>query len=161
MHLPIQNSTKIVHREPGPLFALIIGIDKYRNPQYQLEGAVKDAIEIENYLRSCFPSPRIRVLHDNDATRDSIIRELDDLIQSPLIKRQDPILIFYAGHGGETAPPQGWAAQNGKIQMLMPQDYNEDGNVITDVAFVTLLEELASNKGDNIVSHEYYMSLHL
>jgi hypothetical protein len=161
MHLPIQNSTKIVHREPGTLFALIIGIDKYRNPQYQLEGAVKDAIEIENYLRSCFPSPQIRVLHDNDATRDSIIRELDDLIQSPLIKRQDPILIFYAGHGGETTPPQGWAAQNGKIQMLMPQDYNEDGNVITDVAFVTLLEELASKKGDNIVSHEYYMSLHL
>ncbi|PVF95453.1 hypothetical protein CPB86DRAFT_590535 [Serendipita vermifera] len=137
--------------ERPAVFALLIGIDKYLDPQYRLQGAVGDAMAMENYLRTSFPSAHIRFLHDEAATRESIVREIDNLIQNPLIKPQDPILIFYAGHGGETTPPAGWTSHNGKVQMLMPQDYNEDATVITDLAFVTLLEELASKKGDNIV----------
>ncbi|CAG8784703.1 2927_t:CDS:2, partial [Acaulospora colombiana] len=112
--------------QPPTLFALLIGIDKYLNPQYRLQGAVKDAKEMEDYLSTSFPSAQIRSLHDEAATRKSIIREIDRLIQNPSIKRQDPILIFYAGHGGETTPPNGWTSHNGKVQMLMPQDYDED-----------------------------------
>jgi hypothetical protein len=113
---------------------------------------VEDAKAMESYLRTTFPSSHIRTLHNQEATRNSMIREMIDLIQNKRIKPQDPIVIFYAGHGGETLPPAGWDTQGRKIQMFMPQDYNDDGTVITDLGFATLLEELASVKGDNIVS---------
>jgi hypothetical protein len=150
-------STSIDRVEPSTkqsptLFALLIGIDKYRNSKYELEGAVKDAQEMESYLKTTFPSSQIRTLLDKQATRNDMVREIIDLIQNKKIQPQDPILIFYAGHGGESKPPVGWETQGQKIQMFMPQDYNDDGTVITDVGFAALLEELASVKGDNIVS---------
>ncbi|CAG8685517.1 5092_t:CDS:2, partial [Acaulospora colombiana] len=136
---------------PPTLFGLLIGIDKYQNAKYRLEGAVEDAKAVERYLKTTFPSSRLRALHNQDATRSAMIREIDYLIKNKDIKRQDPIVIFYAGHGGETVPPAGWDTQGKKIQMFMPQDYNDDAAVITDLGFATLLEELASAHGDNIL----------
>jgi hypothetical protein len=107
---------------------------------------------MENYLRVNFPSSHICTLHNQEASRNSIVSEIIDLINNKEIKRQDPIVIYYAGHGGETIPPVGWDTQGRKIQMLVPHDYLDDGTVITDLGIATLLEELASVKGDNIVS---------
>jgi hypothetical protein len=142
--------------QPRTLFALLIGIDKYVNPQYQLMGAVEDAREMENYLKTTFPSSYIRTLHNEDATRSSIIREMVHLINNKDIKHQDPILVYYAGHGGETSPPAGWDTQGRKVQVFVPCDYNDDGTVITDLAFAALLEEIAYFKGDNVVSSKSF-----
>jgi hypothetical protein len=113
---------------------------------------VADAKAMESYLQAQFPSARIRSLHNQEATRAAIIQEIRNLIYNPKIKRQDPILIFYAGYGGEAKPPADWDTQGRNIQVLVPYDYNDDGTFISDVAMSTLLEELASKKGDNIVS---------
>jgi hypothetical protein len=109
---------------------------------------------MEGYLRANFPSSRIRTLHNQEATRSSIVREIIDLIHHQEINFGDPIVIYYAGHGGETMPPADWDTQGRKIQILVPYDYMDDGDatVITDLGFATLLEELASVRGDNIVS---------
>ncbi|PVF95451.1 hypothetical protein CPB86DRAFT_875672 [Serendipita vermifera] len=132
------------------VFALIIGIDQYVDPKYQLQGAVNDGRNMEEYLKSNLPSTKIRSLYDQHATRDSIIKEIRQVILNEDIRRQDPILIFYAGHGGEASPPANWSIQDQKIQVLIPQDYDEDSKVITDQGFAALLQELASAKGDNI-----------
>jgi hypothetical protein len=115
-------------------------------------GAVEDAREMENYMKANFPSSHIRTLYDQEATRSSIVGEILGLIHNNNIKHQDPILIYYAGHGSETNPPADWDTQGRKTQVFVPYDYNDDSMVITDLAFATLLEELASVKGDNIVS---------
>ncbi|PVF95450.1 hypothetical protein CPB86DRAFT_738719 [Serendipita vermifera] len=140
-----------IDEEASTLFALIIGIDRYLNPKEQLEGAVNDAKEMEKYVRETFPSSQICTLHDEKATRASIIQEIRSLGTKSEIRLQDPILIFYAGHGGEAPPPANWGVNGQKVQMLIPQDHRDGQNVITDVAFARLLEELASAKGDNIV----------
>ncbi|PVF95454.1 hypothetical protein CPB86DRAFT_711227, partial [Serendipita vermifera] len=137
-------------RSHRSVFALIIGIDKYLNSRYQLCGAVNDARDMVHYLKTNLPSSTIRSLYNQHATRRSIIRELDNLITNTRIKHQDPILIFYAGHGAEAIPPASWNTQGQKVQMIIPHDYDDNHNVITDQGFATLLQELASAKGDNI-----------
>ncbi|PVF96359.1 hypothetical protein CPB86DRAFT_816477 [Serendipita vermifera] len=106
---------------------------------------------MEVYLRTYFPSSQIHSLHNQEATRSAIIQSFRNLISNSKIKPQDPILIFYAGHGGEATPPAHWDTQGRKIQALVPYDYRDDGTFISDVGMGALLEELSSEKGNNIV----------
>jgi hypothetical protein len=143
--------------QPLSIHALLIGIDEYRKNKYKLNGAVGDAKAMGEYLNNNFPLSTIRTLYNAKATRNAIVREIEHLIRNDSIKRDDPILIFYAGHGGEAVPPKDWNSQDQKIQVLVPQDYDDDRcNVITDQGFAALLELLAAQKGDNIVSYRHH-----
>jgi len=143
------------------LFALIIGINKYKNANMTtLKGAVADADLIQDYLEGHLnvPKSHIRNLRDVEATRAAIVSAFHALRADPRIKNGDPILIYYAGHGGETNPPNGWDAGGAdkKIQMLLPHDYGTDINNaevhgIPDRTISVLINELAKEKGDNIV----------
>jgi hypothetical protein len=77
------------------------------------------------------------------------------LIINLKIKRGDPILIFFAGHGAETDAPVGWEAGGPKIQMILPQNYSADAGQevhgIPDRVVGALLNELAREKDNNIV----------
>ncbi|KAG8679082.1 hypothetical protein FRC09_019273 [Ceratobasidium sp. 395] len=69
---------------------------------------------------------------------------------------QDPIVIFYAGHGTTLDKPEGWETGESHIQALLPQDIKaKDATgkpvvAIPDRSIATLLNELAQAKGDNI-----------
>jgi len=107
---------------------------------------LEDALKVEKF--------RIRNLRDAQATRDNILSELKALETNPNINPREPILIYYAGHGGEATPPPGWEAggADSKIQMLVPHDY--DGQIvqgIPDRTISVLLERIARAKDDNIV----------
>ncbi|KAG8754566.1 hypothetical protein FRC14_004946 [Serendipita sp. 396] len=142
----------------GSLFALIIGIDEYAAPEVApLLGAVADARAMKCYLRDklCVPEANIRTLLDTQATRSDIIKGIRELTNNPSITRNDPILIFYAGHGTEATPPKDWDAEQSKIEMIVPQDYRmmKDGkrvHCIPDLSIGILLEDLANAKGNNI-----------
>ena len=142
--------------KPPSLFALVIGIDEYATAPL-LTGAVADANEVQRYLEYDLkvPSCQIRNLRNEEATRDAIIQAFSDLRIHPGIKRGDPILIFYAGHGAEAGAPPGWEAGGPKIQTILPQNYcTEAGNEvypIPDRTVGALLNSLAEEKGDNIV----------
>jgi hypothetical protein len=154
-HSPaLLHSIDFISRINRTIHVLLIGIDKYKHPVcQQLAGAVKDAQKMEHYFTTTFPSTsRIRALYNENATRDAIVNEIIGMIQCEEITRQDPIVIFYAGHGGETKPPSNWNVQDSNIQMIIPHDYDDGIKVITDRALATLLDELAWQKGDNIVS---------
>ena len=64
-------------------------------------------------------------------------------------------MIYYAGHGTEASAPPAWETGGSKIQMILPQNYSaESGSEvhgIPDRTIGTLLEDLAQEKGDNIV----------
>lgn len=145
-----------------PLFALIIGINRYKSLKVTtLRGAVADADSVKAYLENDLKVQKsnIRNLRDAQATRAAIISEFSALATNPDIKPGDPILIYYAGHGGGSSPPIGWEAggADSKTQMLIPHDYNTKiGNRevygIPDRSLNALLTRLAKTKGDNIVS---------
>jgi len=142
-----------------PFYALIIGINEYASlVVHDLEGAVHDALSVMTYIKEYLgvPDSQIRILCNADASRSAIIREFNNLIADRRIHRGDPILIFYAGYGGEVAPPDGWEAGNTKIQMIVPHDFGTDvdGQVnygIPDRTIGSLLSRIAEKRGDNIV----------
>jgi hypothetical protein len=103
------------------------------------------------------PSCQIRTLHGEKATREAIIRELRSLKDNNLIKSGDSIVIFYAGHGDAADIPEGWDQSGEEIQLLVPYDADtgeKDARVysIPDRTMCALLEDIAHEKGDNIVS---------
>ncbi len=124
-----------------------------------MKGAVADAESIEGYLVNDLgiPSSDIIKLVNQQATRARIIEEFERLSINSDIRSGDPILIFYAGHGGETKAPARWTAEGDKIQCILPVDYNcelggEKVKGIPDRTIGMLLDQLAKAKGDNIVS---------
>jgi len=148
----------------SPLFALIIGINKYKNhpsPQ-NLGGAVQDADAIKDFLISELhvPEDRIINLRNEQAIRANIIKEIEGLATNPAIGAEDPILIYYAGHGAEARAPVGWqtSTEGGLIQMLVPHDFSEtgsktnEGQGVFDYLLGSLLERIAKSKSNNIVS---------
>lgn len=148
--------------QPSRLFALIIGINKYKTvkrPFLNLRGAVPDADLVQSYLQKylSIPDSQIRNLRDSEATRAAILHEINALTTDDRIQRGDPILIFYAGHGSTAPTPKGWESGGPVIQLLLPHDYlceNEKGQMIygiPDRTLGVLLGRLASAKGDNIV----------
>ncbi|THV02695.1 hypothetical protein K435DRAFT_792310 [Dendrothele bispora CBS 962.96] len=157
----IQSPPKVttIQRPPSSLFALIIGINQYQDPDISdLQGAVADADAMEEFLISDVrvPTERIINLRNKEATREAMIRALEDIANNSAIGPEDPILIFYAGHGGELKAPQGWETPDNMIQMLLPYDFvrqgSEDisGQGIFDRTLLRILEKIAQNKSDNI-----------
>lgn len=152
---------KIFHRSSGSrLFALIIGIDDYP-PECGLgtiKCAVRDADTIRNWLINNFnvPPSHIRDLRNKVARRKAIIQALDDLSTNLEIEQDDPILIYYAGHGSQAQAPKQWQSPS-KIQMIVPWDFNQpDGpndvvEGIPDHTLGVLLARLAERKGNNVV----------
>lgn len=158
------NFTKVssCSSQPSRLFALIIGINKYKavnRPFLNLRGAVPDADRVQSYLQKQLgiPDSQICNLRDSEATRAAVLREINALTTDDRIQRGDPILIFYAGHGSTAPTPKGWESGGRAIQLILPHDYlcvNEKGQKIhgiPDRTLGVLLGRLASAKGDNIV----------
>ncbi|THU80313.1 hypothetical protein K435DRAFT_972820 [Dendrothele bispora CBS 962.96] len=150
-----------VERPRPSLFALVIGVNKYKDPGIEdLNGAVPDADNVQKFLTSELhvPEDRIVNLRDEQATREAMVNAIQNLADNPAISAQDPILVFYAGHGGEANAPLGWQTSSGnkKIQMLIPHDFSKHGSKdyrgqgIFDITLSQLLTKIARNKSDNI-----------
>ncbi|KAG9090737.1 hypothetical protein FRC06_000897 [Ceratobasidium sp. 370] len=142
------------------LYALIIGINAYQKLK-PLTGAVADGTAMQEFLTTDLKVPPNHIinLRDSQATREGIVQAFRRIRDDPRIHKGDPILIFYAGHGGlGTAPPE-WKEKYGydEIQVIFPYDYSlaqpgskEPVNCIPDRTIGILLNELAVAKGDNV-----------
>ncbi|KAH6911977.1 caspase domain-containing protein [Coprinopsis sp. MPI-PUGE-AT-0042] len=164
---PIQHDRQVVsHGDmrgmasslPKRLFALTIGIDEYLDEDTgNLKGAASDADSVVQLLiEKGVASERIRSLRNKQATRIAIRRELTDLITNPSIEENDPIVIYFAGHGNNMLTPKEWKNWDSEVQCLVPHDFNEpDGkggiiHGIPDRALGTILHRIANAKGNNI-----------
>ncbi|KAG8731337.1 hypothetical protein FRC11_004468 [Ceratobasidium sp. 423] len=105
------------------------------------------------------PANHVVNLRNEQATRKRIIQELQALSNNPSIEHGDPILVYYAGHGGLAKANEEWKDRYGadQIQVIFPFDYQlkdpestELVNCIPDKTIAGLLNELAVKKGDNI-----------
>ncbi|THU96129.1 hypothetical protein K435DRAFT_893462, partial [Dendrothele bispora CBS 962.96] len=142
------------------LWALIIGIDEYKSLK-KLSGCIADTNDVVDFLtvRIGVPSDHIKILRNKDATRQAIISSIAAFATDDRIENGDAILIYYAGHGAEANPPQGWAAGGRhlpKIQMICAYDFEpakseiEDGQGILDIIMGVHLSRLAKAKGNNV-----------
>ncbi|CAE6442942.1 unnamed protein product [Rhizoctonia solani] len=140
------------------IHALVIGINQYLH-HTRLRGAVNDANIFKSYLLNDLIVPEIQIttLFDAQATRAGIIHAFQNFATDPKIKPNDPIVIYYAGHGAEIQPPPNRRAAHGSlIQCLVPQDAgNKDLSTpgippIPDFTINSLLKRIANAKGNNI-----------
>ncbi|KAF8580652.1 hypothetical protein K439DRAFT_1636896 [Ramaria rubella] len=142
----------------GNLFALIIGIDNYHGAA-TLTGAVPDANKVDRYIRQHLgvSEDRITNLRDEEATRQKILeafRALSD--PSNKIRKQNPILIYFAGHGCEITRPDGWDTGGQEtIQAILAQDVqlkewsSRTVFPIPDRTIASYLNKLSKEKGNN------------
>ena len=141
--------------KPSSLHALIIGINNYPDSNLPtLKAAISDADAFQRYLIEDLrvPAQNIRNLRGKNATRSSILSAFQSLRLDMDILYGDAIVIYYAGHGATAPTPPGWNIREGKIQMILPSDFGPFVHGILDRTIGTLLESIASSRGDNIVS---------
>ncbi|KAJ7627877.1 caspase domain-containing protein [Mycena rosella] len=141
-------------------FLLSIAINEYLCDDIpNLNGCLNDAAAIESCLAKIFgptPTTAILSLRNASATRSAILASFEShLIENPAIHKNDPIIIYYAGHGGQAEAPRGWASPSGTIETICPSDeatvaFGRLVPGIPDVTINALLRTLAHEKGNNI-----------
>ncbi|KAI0075745.1 hypothetical protein K474DRAFT_1676131 [Panus rudis PR-1116 ss-1] len=142
------------------LFALIVGIDKYKSGNiWNLETCVDDAQQIKRWLTHDMHVPRSQIcmLADKNATQRNIEdRFMSHLVNNPVIERGDAILIYFAGHGSCLRAPRGWFGTNAKsVEVLCPYDHDTKGPSgrvagISDRSLDAMIRDLVQVKGDNV-----------
>lgn len=83
------------------MYVLAIGVNKYQNPKYSLNYAVKDADAFRDALlagsKSIFASIDVTSIRDAEATKTSILAAVDKIKSKA--QPQDVFVLYYAGHG--------------------------------------------------------------
>jgi hypothetical protein len=88
----------------GPnLYALLVGINKYRYPVSKLGGCVADMKKVETYLerekkKGDF-NVQIKTLTDKDATKSEVARLFTEHLGQA--GPEDVAFFFFAGHGAQ------------------------------------------------------------
>lgn len=113
--------------------ALIVGIDKYKNPAWNLEGCTMDAAVMSGMLRDHlgFPGDNVRVVLDDRATQANILSRLDWLIRDA--KPGDVLVFFYAGHGSQVRDRDGDELEDAMDEILCPHDLDWDDPLTDDI----------------------------
>lgn len=97
------------------LKALVIGVSRYADAQYDLAYARSDAEAVAQVLQGDLGFNAVSTLYDADATRAGILRFFEHELQKS--NEDDGLLIFFAGHG--ITVPSGVGDDRG---FLVPHD---------------------------------------
>ena len=83
------------------LFVLAIGINKYKNPDYNLNYAANDAKSYIDVLKKnskkIFNNVNITFLKNDEANKENIFKKINEL--SKKVGPEDVFIFYYAGHG--------------------------------------------------------------
>jgi WD40 repeat protein len=146
-------------RRKGALYLLVVGIDEYANPRYNLKYAVADAREFGDTLlqkqRKLGTFSRIEVipLLNQDATRANILAALgklagasdgsqgntpEALSRISAAEPEDAVIVYFAGHG---------TAQKSRFY-LIPHDLGYEGplDALDEQGLSTLLTHSISDR---------------
>lgn len=133
--------------ENAKLRALIIGIDLY-NPDLgsvrwqNLDGCVNDAISIKEVLmaRFNFNEKGITVLKNQEASRETILKEFDKLFKNSA--SGDIAVIYYAGHGSQVRNSASSEADK-KDESIVPADSYKGAKDIRDKELSRIFNQFA------------------
>jgi len=101
--------------------ALVVGVGRYADPQYDLSYARSDAEAMAELLGNEFGFDQVWTLYDTDATKQNIRCFFEQDLQRT--EEDDGLLIFFAGHGITVT-----SAIGDDRGFLVPHDGNPDPN---------------------------------
>ncbi len=95
---------KVNRHTDGPIrdkWALIVGISHFKNPQYDLKVAAKDAQDFYNYLvnEANFRRDHVLLLLDGKATRQQIMSAFGDHFLPAVCEPGDLVVVYVSTHG--------------------------------------------------------------
>ncbi|AFZ28393.1 hypothetical protein Cylst_6623 (plasmid) [Cylindrospermum stagnale PCC 7417] len=132
------------------LYALLVGIDNYPNPNHCLQGCVNDITAIAEYLHERFERTEyqlhLQTLKDKQATREAIINGFREHLRQA--EEDDVVLFYYSGHGSqEQAPQEFWHLEPDHLdETLVCYDSRTDGGWdLADKELAVLIAEVANN----------------
>ncbi|HET8737043.1 MAG TPA: caspase family protein [Pricia sp.] len=136
------------------LYALLVGIDQYRDPVTPLGGCVNDIKKIETYLvkQKDHFNPLIHTLTDTEATKTNLVAGFREHLSKA--RKKDTVLFYYSGHGTqEDADAVFWQGEaDRKMEALVCYDsvIVENGtpriHLLADKELRFLLHETARNQ---------------
>ena len=124
-------------KKQSNLHMLVVGIDEYKNPQYNLNYAIADATAfkdaVEKTSLSMFNEVNVIYLKDDQFTRENFIEAFQEISLQAF--EEDVFVFYYAGHGvmSEENVPKFYIVPHGVTQL-----YGDN----------TQLRELAISGGD-------------
>lgn len=139
--------------------ALVVGINRYKNPAHNLKGCVNDALLMGGMLMEQFDFEKddIRLLVDERATTENIRSRLAWLVEGA---GPGSLLFFhYSGHGSQIRDREGDELDDGLDEIICPHDMNWDdpftddelglvvGSVPENVNFTLILDCCHSGTG--------------
>ncbi len=113
--------------------ALVVGIDRYYNPQWNLQGCAMDAAVMSGMLQDHFGfvGDNVRLILDERATKANIESRLEWLVREA--KPGDVLAFFYAGHGSQVRDRNGDELEDHKDEILCPHDLDWDDPLTDDI----------------------------
>jgi hypothetical protein len=103
--------------------ALLVGVNVYPDPSYELKGCVNDVLLMEKTLREQYGfvgDEDVRVLTDARATTRAILNGLSWLTAGAA--PGDALLFHYSGHGSQVPDADGDETSDGLDEILCPYD---------------------------------------
>lgn len=127
LELPKRNDIKVYRDNEVRIWPVIIGVAQYSHMPV-LKYADDDAYRVYAFLKSpeggAIPDNQIKVLIDEDATREKIIRSLQE--QFGQADENDMVMLYYSGHGIKGS--------------LLPIDYDGFNNKLYHDDIIELME---------------------
>lgn len=129
------------------IYALLVGIDNYPNPDAQLSGCVNDIKTVEKFLQECLDREKYelhspQLLLDKEATRDNVIKKFEQYLCKA--GKEDVVLFYFCGHGSQELAGSEFSALEyekeigiKKLETIVCYDsrtLREDGTEIRDIA---------------------------
>lgn len=126
--------------------ALLVGINKYPNPNNNLRGCINDIIDMENFIASknkVYQKENIKTLTDSRATKKNILAGLDWLLLGA--NAGDQILFHYSGHGAQITSQRPSYEKDGLDEIICPFDFDGEDEALTaisDKEFATIFTKI-------------------
>lgn len=97
------------NRPVADKWALVVGISHFKNPQYDLKFASKDALDFYNYLvnEANFRKDHVLLLLDSKATKNNIMSAFGDRFLPAVAQPDDLVVVFISTHGTPKNKDQG------------------------------------------------------
>lgn len=130
-HYDVKISPDTSDRSPRKK-ALLVGINKYRLGDNDLQGCVNDTETMHSLLVNQFKfnPENIRVLVDERAIKREILKRLEWLLTG--YKMGDELVFHYSGHGSQVRDRNGDELSDHLDEILCPHDLNWDDPLTDD-----------------------------
>ena len=110
-------------------WALVIGIGRFKDPSIKLKYAAKDALDFYDYLvnKGHFAKDHVKLLIDEDATRENILNQLGDKWLPHVAMPDDLVVIYISSHGSPSS------ADVGGLNYLVAYNTDKDNLYVSGI----------------------------